>query len=138
MFGDDPIEQIRLPVKELDAEDRRAWSGAARSDQLVELLEIAERLQAEIVRSVGESDTHTDWALDGALSPRTWFTHRAPISAVGAHPPHEATGDALRPPDATGGHVGAASLVGAYARNADAVGAASRCERLTWRRQWRG
>jgi hypothetical protein len=28
MFCDDPIEQIRLAVKELDAEDRRAWSGA--------------------------------------------------------------------------------------------------------------
>ena len=83
MFGDDPIEQIRLAVKDLDAEDRRAWSGAARSDQLVELLEVAERLQAEIVRAVGEWDARTDWALDGALSPRSWLTHRAPITAVG-------------------------------------------------------
>ena len=84
MFGDDPIEQIRLAVKDLDAEDRREWSGAARSDQLVELLEVAERLQAEIVRAVGEWDARADWALDGALSPRSWFTHRAPITAVGA------------------------------------------------------
>ncbi len=65
MFGDDPIEQIRLAVKELDAEDRRSWPGAARSDQLVELLEVAERLQAQIVRAVGEWDARADWALDG-------------------------------------------------------------------------
>ena len=39
------------------------------SDQLVELLEVVERLQAEVVRAVGESNTRTDWALDGALSP---------------------------------------------------------------------
>ena len=57
------------PVKELDAEDRRDWSGAARSDQLVELLEVAERLQAEIVRAVGEWDARADWSLDGALEP---------------------------------------------------------------------
>ena len=53
MFGDDPIEQIRLAVKELAAEDRREWSGPARSDHLVELIEVAERLQAEIVRVWG-------------------------------------------------------------------------------------
>ena len=56
MFGDDPIEQIRLAVKDLDAEDRREWSGAARSDQLVEILEMVERLQAAIVRAVGDWD----------------------------------------------------------------------------------
>ena len=84
MFGDDPIEQIGPVVKDVDSEDRREWSGAARSDQLVGLLKVAERLQAAIVRSVGDWDARADWALDGALSPRTWLTHRAPITAVGA------------------------------------------------------
>jgi hypothetical protein len=114
MFGDDPIEQIRLAVKEMDAEDRREWSGAARSDQLVQLLEVAERLQAEIVRSVGEWDARADWALDGALSPRSWLTHRAPISGVSASRlvgmarlarEHEATGEALRSGDVSCAHV---------------------------------
>jgi len=68
MFDDDPIEQIRLAVKALDAEDRREWPGAARSDQLVELLDVAERLQAQIVRAVSEWDARADWALDGAPS----------------------------------------------------------------------
>src|SRR6476659_7024375 len=114
MFGDDPIEQIRLAVKDLDAEDRREWPGATRSDQLVELLEVAERLQAQIVRAVAEWDARADWALDGALSPRSWLTHRAPISAVAASRlvgmarltrDHEATGDALRAGDVSCAHV---------------------------------
>jgi hypothetical protein len=114
MFGDDPIEQIRLAVKDLDAEDRREWSGAARSDQLVELLEVAERLQAAVVRAVGDWDARADWALDGALSPRTWLTHRAAITAVGASKligmarlarKHEATGAALRSGDVSCAHV---------------------------------
>jgi hypothetical protein len=105
MFGDDPIERIRLAVEELAAEDRREWSGSARSDHLVELIEVAERLQAETVRSVGEWDARADWALDCALSPRAWLAHRAPISRSTASRlvsmarlsrEHEATGDALR------------------------------------------
>ena len=135
MFGDDPIEQIRLAVKGLDAEDRREWSGAARSDQLVELLEMAERLQAAVVRSVGDWDARADWALDGALSPRTWLTHRAPITAVGASKlvgmarlarKHEATGEALRSGEVSCAHVEVlAPMVrnreSEYARNEDVL-----------------
>ncbi len=156
MFGDDPIEQIRLALKDLDAEDRRDWSGAARSDQLVELLEVAERLQAEIVRSVGEWDARADWSLDGALSPRTWLTHRAPITAVGASKlvgmarlarKHEATGDALRSGDVSCAHVEVlAPMVrnreAEYARNETALLGAARSMRADdfgmVARHWRG
>src|SRR4029078_2629027 len=108
MFGDDPIEQIRLAVKELDAEDRRSWAGSARSDQLVELLEVTERLQAQVVRAVSDWDAQADWALDAALSPRSWLTHRARITNVAASRlvgmarltrEHDATGEALRAGD---------------------------------------
>ncbi len=156
MFGDDPIEQIRLAVKELDAEDRRSWSCAARSDQLVELLEVAERLQAEIVRSVGEWDARADWSLDGALSPRTWLTYRAPISAVGASKlvgmarltrKNEATGEALRSGDVSCAHVEVlAPMVRnrecEYARNETALLGAARSIRAddfgVVARHWRG
>ena len=80
MFGDDPVEQIRRAVEELAAEDRREWSGPARSDRLVELIEVAERLQAETVWAVAEWDARAEWALDGALSPRSWLAQRTPIS----------------------------------------------------------
>jgi hypothetical protein len=114
MFGDDPIEQIRLAVKELEAEDRRGWPGPARSDQLVEVLEVAERLQGEIVRAVADWDARTDWALDGALSPRSWLAHRAPISRAGASRlvgmgrltrEFETTGEALHAGDLSCAHL---------------------------------
>ena len=114
MFGDDPIEQIRLAVKELAAEDRREWTGSARSDHLVELLEVAERLQAEIIRSVAEWDARADWAIDGALSPRSWLAHRAPISGSAASRfvsaarltrAFDATGEALARGDLSCAHV---------------------------------
>jgi hypothetical protein len=114
MFGDDPIEQIRLAVKELAAEDRREWSAGNRSDQVVGLLEVAERLQAEIIRAVGEWDGGTDWALDGALSPRSWLAHRAPISGLAASRlvsaarltrAFETTGEALARGDVSCGQV---------------------------------
>jgi hypothetical protein len=114
MFGNDPIERIRLAVKELAAEDRREWSGGNRSDHLVELLEVAERLQAEIIRAVADWDARTDWALDAALSPRSWLAHRAPISGLAASRlvsaarltrEFEATGEALASGDVSCGHV---------------------------------
>jgi hypothetical protein len=114
MFGDDPIERIRLAVKELAAEDRREWSAGNRSDHLVELLEVAERLQAEIIRAVAGWDARTDWALDGALSPRSWLAHRAPISRSSASRlvsagrltrSHDRTGDALYAGDISRAHV---------------------------------
>ena len=45
---------------------------------------MAERLQAEIVRTVGAWDGQADWAVDGALSARSWLTARAPVTAWGA------------------------------------------------------
>src|SRR6476620_10452376 len=156
MFGDDPIEQIRLAVKDLDAEARRPWPGAARSDQLVELLEVAERLQAQIVRAVGEWDARADWALDGALSPRSWLTHRAPISGFAASRlvamarlarEHEPTGDALRAGDVSCAHVEVlAPMVrnreAEYARNEEVLLGAAKTLRADdfglVARHWRG
>ena len=54
MFGSDPIERIRVALAELASEDRREWSGAARSERLVELGSVAERLEAATIRLVGE------------------------------------------------------------------------------------
>ena len=135
MFGSDPIEQIRLAVKDLAAEDRRCWSATGRSERVLELLELTERLQAETARAVGEWDRGQDWALDGALSPRSWLAHRRPIGRVGASRlvrsarlvrDHPATGDALANGDISCAHVDVlASMVRdrepEYARNEDTL-----------------
>jgi Domain of unknown function (DUF222) len=84
MFGRDPVGQIGEAVGALAADDLRSWSAGARSERLVELLAAAERLQAEIVRTVRVWDAQRDWTLDGALSARSWLTERAPVTAWGA------------------------------------------------------
>ncbi len=66
----------------LAAEDRRGWSGSARSARVAELVEVGERLQAELLRTVGEWDAQADWAVDGMLSPRTWLKHHTPVTGV--------------------------------------------------------
>jgi hypothetical protein len=104
MFGPDPIGLIRQGLALLAAEERVGWSGAARSARLTELVEVGERLQAETLRCTGEWDAQADWALDGALSPRSWLAHRTPLSRLQASRTvsaarlcrrHEATGAAL-------------------------------------------
>jgi hypothetical protein len=114
MFGSDPIERIREGLAALAGEDRRGWSGAARSARLVELLEAAERLQAETLRCVGEWDAQADWALDGAVSPRSWLAYRVPVARVAASRlvgaarlarEHAATGAALAEGSVSCAHV---------------------------------
>jgi hypothetical protein len=114
VFDDDPIARIREGLAGLAVEDRRSWSGAARSARVVELAAVAERLRAELLRCVGEWDARADWAVDGILSPRAWLTHRTGVSGIEAarivsgarlvHR-HDATGKALAAGDISCAHV---------------------------------
>lgn len=114
MFGIDPIEQMSQLVKELATEDRRQWTASARSERLVELITLGERIQAETLRATAEWDRDADWALDGALSPRSWLAHRTPIGRLGASRlvrsarlvrEYAATGEALADGDISCAHV---------------------------------
>ncbi len=78
--GSDPVLRIRLGVATLAGEDRSHWTAGAKSDRLVELLEIRERLDAEILRAAGSWDRDRAWEIDGSLSPRAWLAHRTPLS----------------------------------------------------------
>jgi hypothetical protein len=80
-FAGDAVLQIRLAVADLAAEDRDHWTGSAKSARLLELLEVAERLRAEVVRLAGEWHGDRAWEIDGALSPKGWLIHRAALSA---------------------------------------------------------
>jgi hypothetical protein len=84
MFGIDPMDRIREAVVEVASEDRREWSAEARSVRVAELVEVGERLQAELLRCVGHWDAQADWAVDGLLSPRTWLKLRTPVTGVQA------------------------------------------------------
>lgn len=71
--------QIRFGVAALAGEDRDGWTGLSLSERLIELLEIRERLDAEVLRLVGSWDRDRAWEIDGSLSPRAWLSHRTPV-----------------------------------------------------------
>jgi hypothetical protein len=76
----DPVLGMRLCVAALSAEDRDHWLGSALSERVMELMEIRERLDAEILRLIGLWDRGRAWEIDGALSPRAWLAHRTPVT----------------------------------------------------------
>jgi hypothetical protein len=105
---------LREAIDEIAAEDRNGWSVGARSAHLLELLEARERLDAEVLRAVGEWDAAGAYTEDGACTPVAWLAHRAPVSkadAVGlvrgarlAHR-HPRTGKLLASGDVSTAHV---------------------------------
>ncbi|MGH9049166.1 MAG: hypothetical protein ACRDY4_05495, partial [Acidimicrobiia bacterium] len=83
MFGSSGSE-IGEAVAAAASEDRDGWSGAARSARLIELLEVRERLDAEILRCTGEWDAAGAWAEDAAATPQSWLVHRARVTRADA------------------------------------------------------
>ncbi len=71
---------LQTAVAEAASEDRSAWSPAARSARLLDLLEARERLEAEVLRCVGEWDAAGAWAEDGACNPVAWLTHQSRLT----------------------------------------------------------
>ena len=105
---------VREAVDAAMAVDRSGWSGAARSAEVVELLDARERLDALLFAAVGEWDRDKAWALDGSVSPVAWLAHRAPLTRQDASSlmrtarhvvRHEATAKSLGAGDVTASHV---------------------------------
>ncbi len=80
----DPIALMREAIERSATADRSRWSDNARSEYLVELLAAAERLQAEILRETAEWDARQAWAIDGALSAKSWVAHRTSLGEQAA------------------------------------------------------
>ena len=75
----DPMTQIRVGVAGLAGRDRSDWTGDALSEELVGMLQVRERLDAEIIRTTAAWRRRRAWEADGALSPVAWLTHKATI-----------------------------------------------------------
>jgi hypothetical protein len=114
-------------VEEWAAVDRSGWSAAARSAELVELLEVQERLAALIQQATGEWDRDQCWAADDALSPVSWLLHRVPMTNTDATilvrtarhvAQHEATAKALDAGDISSSH---ATIIGRAVRHRESL-----------------
>ncbi len=64
---------VAAAVEVLAGEDRSGWLPQARAAHLEELLEARERLEAEVLRAVGEWQAADAWIGEDALSPVSWL-----------------------------------------------------------------
>ncbi len=110
----DPLDLIREGLARLAAEDRSAWAPAARSDRLLELQRLAERVDAEAIRCAAAWDAVAAWAEDSVLGPRSWLASRASMTDSAANRllrsarllrDHDHTAEALAAGDITVAHV---------------------------------
>jgi hypothetical protein len=116
----DLADRIRADLAQLGLEDRNGWHGDTLSARLVELLEIRERLDAELARVAAAWHRRRAWEADGALSPAAWLTHRAPltrpdarrlVTSVKVLDAAPLLADALRTGATTAAHIGAMAQV---------------------------
>src|SRR4051794_7541475 len=104
---------IRDAIEHAAGVDDSGWSAAARTAELVGLLEARERFDALIQRKTGAWDRTKCWAEDHALSAASWITHRVPMTKTQAMvmvrtarhvATHEATAKALDVGDLSATH----------------------------------
>ena len=77
---DPEVAELHEHLNELAGEDFAGWSSDSLSTRLVGLVELRERLDAEITSTAATWTRRRAWEADGALSPTAWLTHRAPLS----------------------------------------------------------
>jgi hypothetical protein len=82
--ADAPEVQLRAALDAVAAQDRAGWSNPARSAELEVLLAERERLEAIITGVIGSWDAGAAWADDGARTPASWLSQRAPVGMAEA------------------------------------------------------
>lgn len=117
---DSGVARLRSGVAEVSREELTDWHGDELSERLLALLELRERLDAEIARVASVWTRRRAWEADGALSPTAWLTHRAPVGRSEARRVVKAAqvvnvsdelGDALASGATTSAHVDALARV---------------------------
>lgn len=75
----DLLADLAVSAHAVAGEDRAGWSNAARSLHLVQLLEVRERVEAEVLRALGEWDG-AGAAADEGMHPIGWLAEHAAIT----------------------------------------------------------
>src|SRR4051794_33744980 len=84
MFASDAVESVRSGLAGLAAEDRRPWTRPAQTQRLLELRQLQERLDAEVMRCVGDWDAAAAWAESPGLGPKSWLASNARMTRPSA------------------------------------------------------
>jgi len=80
----DPVDLIIEGSEKLAAEDRRGWPTVALGDRITAVAAARERLDAELLRLVGQWDASGGWGDDGYTSARVWLTSNTPTNGPSA------------------------------------------------------
>ena len=75
-----PASRIHADLAELAADELTELTPDTLSQRMTELVELRDRIEAELVRTTAAWQNRRAWEADGALSPTAWLTHRTPIS----------------------------------------------------------
>lgn len=78
------VARLRTGIAEMAGDDLNDRHTDEVSERLVGLLEIAERLDAEVTRVAAEWTRRRGWEADASLSPTAWLAHRAPVAKTEA------------------------------------------------------
>lgn len=100
----DRLERIRADLAAVREEALAGLPTCVQSTSVRELAALRDRVDAELIRSVGQWDVEGCWADDGAASPAAWLTEHAGLRRGDARRllrtarlvrEHDATADAL-------------------------------------------
>lgn len=78
------MSSLRSALDELRGDDLTDVPSSELADELIELREVAERLEAEWLRRLAAFDTKQGWALDGSLSLSAWLRARCRMTGAAA------------------------------------------------------
>jgi hypothetical protein len=110
----DALDRALTALAELATEARAGWPAEAQSERVRGLAELRDRVEAELVRAVGQWDAERAWEADGALNPGSWLAGRTPMARAAANQlvrsarlvrEHDATAEALADGTVSAAHV---------------------------------
>ncbi len=116
----DAVAEAHLNLKALAAEDRAGWSSPAHSDRVRDVFSIAERAEAELIRTIAGWDLAGGWEADGQRSAVCWLVWQNQITRPRAKvlvasaalcQKYPAVADALAAGDIACGHVAAMARI---------------------------
>lgn len=76
----DAVAEAHVNLKEVAAEDRARWSTLAHSDRVREVFSLAERAEAELIRTLSGWDLAGGWEADGQRSAVCWLVWQVHIA----------------------------------------------------------
>lgn len=76
----DAVAEAHVNLKEVAGEDRAGWSRLAHSDRVREVFSLAERAEAELVRTLSGWDLAGGWEADGQRTAVCWLVWQVQIA----------------------------------------------------------